>query len=188
MPTIVHEEKEYTTEQEKAELFAYKLFNTFNENSDPAFDNEFKEIINDFVGKKFYRENAKGQNGKKFTPDELSEAIRKTNTKKSTDPFGLSNFLIKCTTEKYKLNLHDLFNRILEEKKIPPEWKTSQIKMIKKSAGDANSLNGYRPISVTGCLARLFERLILARLQKHLKKQKIIIKSQSGFRPNRSTT
>ena len=45
----------------------------------------------------------------------------------------------------------------------------------------------YRPISITSCLAWLYERLLLARLQSFLNEKIIIVNQQSGFRRNRST-
>lgn len=187
VPTITHEGKDYVTEEEKAELFAKKLFNTFNECEDVAFNPEFKNLVDKFITENEYKKSVPNPEPKKFTMDELCNAIRKTNTKKSLDSHGISNFLLKCVTEKYKDNLLTLFNKILKDRKIPVDWKTSQITMITKSSGDPNGLSGYRPISVTACLARLFERMILCRLQEHLRKNNILIKSQSGFRPHRST-
>ena len=40
---------------------------------------------------------------------------------------------------------------------------------------------------MTPCLARLFERMVLSRLQKHLNDNSIIILNQSGFRKARQT-
>ena len=94
---------------------------------------------------------------------------------KSEDAAGLSNFLLKCLYEKTKQAILDIYNKILDDRMIPKEWKSSQITMISKNSGDSNSVSGYRPISVTECLARLLERLILARLQEHLDKKKIIL-------------
>ena len=59
--------------------------------------------------------------------------------------------------------------------------------MLLKPGQDSSNLAGYRPISMTPCLARLFERLIKSRLQEHLKRNNIIIKNQSGFRQRRQT-
>ena len=59
--------------------------------------------------------------------------------------------------------------------------------MILKINADSSQIASYRPISVTACMARLFERLILARLNDFLTKNRIIIKQQSGFRQHRST-
>jgi hypothetical protein len=59
--------------------------------------------------------------------------------------------------------------------------------MIKKKDDDLTNIKNHRPISVTLCIARLFERIMLRRLQDHLRKNKILIKNQSGFRQGRQT-
>jgi hypothetical protein len=59
--------------------------------------------------------------------------------------------------------------------------------MPPKKANDKTDINNYRPISKNPSLAKLFERLISARLNAFLKKNKILISCQSGFRQNRQT-
>ena len=103
------------------------------------------------------------------------------------DPDGISNFIIKCIPESGRAKLLKIFNIILRERKFPSEWKASTVTMLAKSTGAKNSVSGYRPISLTACLARLLERLILARLQRHLLKHNVILNTQSGFRAHRST-
>ena len=53
--------------------------------------------------------------------------------------------------------------------------------------GCKKSRDNYRPISVTSCVAKVFEKLILERIKKHLNDHNIIIDNQSGFRQNRQT-
>ena len=48
-------------------------------------------------------------------------------------------------------------------------------------------MSSYRSISSTPCIARLFERLVLSRLQDFLSKNNVIITNQSGFRKERQT-
>ena len=98
------------------------------------------------------------------------------------DKFGHSNLLIKNISEKMKGKILMIFNNILEEGKIPKEWKSSVITMISKKSTEPHNPDNYRPLSITACLARLLERLLLRRLQSHLCKEHLIIKNQSGFR------
>jgi hypothetical protein len=75
----------------------------------------------------------------------------------------------------------------LVENQIPSEWKTAEITMLPKKANDKSDFNNYRPISKTPSLAKLFEKLISARLNIFLKENNLIVKHQSGFRQNRQT-
>ena len=57
----------------------------------------------------------------------------------------------------------------------------------KGKAYPRNLAQSYRPISLTSCLAKLFERMILARLVAFLDSTDFFSRSQSGFRKNHST-
>ena len=59
--------------------------------------------------------------------------------------------------------------------------------MIEKKDANPKDPACYRPISITSCLARLFERLILERLTAYLNGKGIILAQQSGFRRKRQT-
>ena len=53
--------------------------------------------------------------------------------------------------------------------------------------GDPNNINNFRPISITPVLMRLFEKVILFRIQDFNETNNIIVKEQSGFRRKRGT-
>jgi hypothetical protein len=58
--------------------------------------------------------------------------------------------------------------------------------MIPKK-GDSWNPKNYRPISITSCLHRLFEKVILNRLESCIDANNILTKYQSGFRHSRQT-
>jgi hypothetical protein len=45
----------------------------------------------------------------------------------------------------------------------------------------------YRPISLTSCIGKLAERLILSKIKEFMDSNHLIIKQQSGFRKQRQT-
>jgi hypothetical protein len=59
--------------------------------------------------------------------------------------------------------------------------------MIPKKQNNSSNPRDYRPISLTSCLAKVAERLMLTKIKEFLDKNKIIIKQQSGFRQKRQT-
>ncbi len=81
----------------------------------------------------------------------------------------------------------DVFNQSLQTSEIPTEWKLSKIIMLKKPNKPADDVGSYRPISLTSCLAKCMETVVLFRINQHLDKNKIISKFQSGFRKGRGT-
>ena len=59
--------------------------------------------------------------------------------------------------------------------------------LAKKSAGLEDVAN-YRPISLTSCVGKVVERVLNNRLSAYLEANNLLLKQQSGFRANRSTT
>ena len=70
---------------------------------------------------------------------------------------------------------------------FPSICKTSSIIPIHKMGKPLNSPASFRPISLTSCVSKLFERIILSRLLFFLESNSILSPRQAGFRPGRST-
>ena len=69
---------------------------------------------------------------------------------------------------------------------FPSIWKTSIIP-THKMGKPLDSLASFRPISLTSCVSKLFECIILSRLLFFLESNSILSPRQAGFRPERST-
>ena len=120
-----------------------------------------------------------------ISKEELDETIKKLNNKTCSGIDGNSNKMIKNLTPLFRIVLLNLFNRSIWESKIPKDWKKCEITMIPKKNIDLEIPKSYRPISMTSCLAKLCEKLMLNRINQFLKWNKIIIIQQSGFRSHR---
>ncbi len=171
----------------KIELFTEKLRKTFSESQEETsrFNQKHKEEIDKFVQEKRYAA-GNGKSFKKFTMNEINYAIEKLNTKTSVDNTGISNMMIKNTSQSLRTIMLAIFNKCMEMKKIPSCYKEAVVTMLHKK-DDPSEIKNYRPISVTPAIMRLFERLISIRLWSFLRTKKIIIKNQSGFRAGRQT-
>ena len=66
-------------------------------------------------------------------------------------------------------------------------WKTSVIVSILKPGKDSSLPQGYRPIALTSCGCKLYERMINFRLVWLLESKNLLSNRQFGFRKNRST-
>ena len=62
-------------------------------------------------------------------------------------------------------------------------WKTSSIIPIHKMGKPLDSPASFRPISLTSCVSKLFERIILFRVPFLLESNSILSPRQAGFRP-----
>jgi exonuclease III len=181
---------EINSDKDKAKIFAETLEKKFSDTGDPNFDENHKRKIDDFINSGEFESNYSREQKRVpefFTYYELQKELKNMNSKTSLDHLGITNKMIKHSSDKMKSCLLELFNDCLAKYKLPKDWKTSMVSMIAKPGLDARIISSYRPISITPCLARLVERLLLSRLQKHLKRNNIIIMNQSGFRKNRQT-
>ena len=80
-----------------------------------------------------------------------------------------------------------IFNLSWSSHSFPSIWKTSSIIPIHKMAKPLDSPASFRPISLTSCVSKLFECIILSRLLFFLESNSILSPCQAGFRPGRST-
>jgi hypothetical protein len=94
----------------------------------------------------------------------------------------LKELPLKC----YQL-LTYIYNAILHLKYFPTQWKVSQIIMILKPGKEAEKAESYRPISLLPILSKVFEKLLLLRLNPIIEDRAIIPKHQFGFRCFHST-
>lgn len=85
------------------------------------------------------------------------------------------------------VNLLNIYNRIWTQRTFPENWKKSFTIPIPKIGKDFTIPTNIRPINLTNCLSKVFEKMINKRLAYTLEKENMISNFQSGFRKNRST-
>ena len=83
--------------------------------------------------------------------------------------------------------LLSLFDRSWSSHTFPSSWKPSTIIPIHKRGKPTSSQSSFRPISLTSCIYKLFELLILSRLTFHLESNHLLSTCQAGFCPGRSS-
>ena len=67
-----------------------------------------------------------------------------------------------------------LFNKIWLDGTFPAHWREAHIVPIPKQGKDHTDPKNYRPISLTNCLCKLFERIVTSRLMWYLESKKLI--------------
>ena len=80
-----------------------------------------------------------------------------------------------------------IFNLFWSSYSFPSIWKTSSIIPIHKMGKPLDCPASFRPISLTSCVSKLFERIILSHLLFFLESNSILSLRQAGFRSGRST-
>ena len=117
---------------------------------------------------------------------ELSTAICNLSSSTASGPDQTAYPLLKHLPEPAQLLLLSLFNRSWHSHTFPSCWKPTTIIPIHKPGKPTSSPSSLRPISLTSCISKLFERLILSRLTFHLESNHLLSTYQAGFRPGRS--
>ena len=80
-----------------------------------------------------------------------------------------------------------IFNLSCTSHFFPSIWMTSSIILIHKMGKPLDSPAFFRSISLTSCVSKLVEHIILSRLLFFLESNSILSPRQAGFRPGRST-
>lgn len=76
-----------------------------------------------------------------------------------------------------------LFNDYWHDGSIPPEWKDAKVIFIPKP-GKPLKLENLRPISITSCLGKAMEHVVLSRLVEFTETKQLFPATMVGFRPN----
>lgn len=121
-----------------------------------------------------------------FTINELIYHLKKaTNT--SPGPDHITYDMLKHLSRSSILNLLKIYNRIWEERIFPNAWYEAIVIPFPKPGRDPRNPKNYRPIALTSCLCKLFEKMVNARLVYVLETKNILSPHQSGFRRGRTT-
>ena len=121
-----------------------------------------------------------------FTLSELTYAISRCGNT-SVGPDQIAYPFFKNLTETGLNTLLDTLNSLWENNTYPTSWSSSTLIPILKPKKPSYDPASYRPISLTSCASKLFERMVNGRIRVYLEENKILSEFQNGFRPNRST-
>lgn len=104
------------------------------------------------------------------------------NTKDSAPgPDGIHYPMLKNMATSARIFLLEILNKIFQTGKLPKAWKVANVIPIHKEGKDPLKSDSYRPIALTSCVCKLFERILNRRLVRFLMTKKLITEAQSGF-------
>ncbi|KAK2723729.1 hypothetical protein QYM36_002166 [Artemia franciscana] len=106
---------------------------------------------------------------------------------KALNPDGIPSFILKEVRDELCEPLVILFQISFEQCKFSTSWKLSHVTPIFKGKGKRSDPENYRPISLTSPFLKIMVRVIVEKLNSHLKLNNLISDHQHGFRKNRST-
>ena len=116
-----------------------------------------------------------------ITEEIVVKHIKKLNASKSQGPDNYHPKLLLETVNEVKKPLTDIFNKSLQEGKIPDPWKLANITPLHKK-GPKTSTKNYRPISLTSVVSKLMEKIVRDKIMSHMEENGLFTKHQHGFR------
>lgn len=118
---------------------------------------------------------------------ETVAAVKRLKNNKAPGSDQINAKLIKNLPNRATFLLTHIFNRCLLYSYFPEIWKSAKVFPLLKPNKPAHDPLSYRPISLLSILGKIFERLILKRINDHLDEHLIIPNEQFGFRKEHST-
>ena len=183
IPKLVVDDRVYSSDEEKANLFRSILGETFTD-SGPSTD--FESVIYNYVEEFVSGFDYSDDNFSKVSFAEMVEVIKSLKTESSPGEDGVHNRFLKNLSPKGLELLLKMINLSLVVG-LPKSWKSAVVTMIPKKESNSSNPTDYRPISLLSCIGKLAERIIKNRLYSFLESNKLLSSAQSGFRNFRGT-
>ena len=176
---LIHKKRRITSNRRKADVFMQHYASV----SKLKFTKEDR-IINRELKKRLSNEDA--QPPTPFSMRELKRAISKMKTKGAAGPDDIPPSFLKALGDKSLQVLLDIFNSSFHLADCPQVWKNALIIPLLKSGKPAGELKSFRPISLTSCVVKLFERMLADRITHLAETNGWLSSYQAGFRRGRS--
>ena len=122
-----------------------------------------------------------------FTVYEVKKAIKNLKNGKAAGPDGIPNEFLKAGGRPMRLELMELFNKILKSKVTPESWREGKVILIYKGKGDRTDMNNYRGITLNNNISKLFSKMLCERLYTLSEKAGWLGQIQNGFRKSRQS-
>jgi ribonuclease HI len=122
-----------------------------------------------------------------FSLSELQGALKRAHDT-APGPDNIHYQMLKHLPESVLCTLLKTFNDVWISGQFPATWSEATVIPIPKPGKDHTVPGNYRPIALTSCICKTFERMVNDRLIWYLECNGHLTTLQSGFRKQRSTT
>ncbi|KAL4120570.1 hypothetical protein QTP88_013240 [Uroleucon formosanum] len=120
------------------------------------------------------------------SPGRIASLLSKLPKNKAPGADTITNTALRLLPKNMVLTLTNILNGCLKLCYFPTAWKRATIISIPKPGKDPLKPDSYRPIALLSSISKIYEKVILSELQKHLTDK--IRPEQSAFRREHSTT
>ena len=121
----------------------------------------------------------------RVTPEAVRSKLSNLKPDKAQGPDKIPPRVLKELSNELSEPIALLFNKSLEEGKIPSEWKMAEVTAIFKK-GCKSEPGNYRPVSLTCVLCKVLESLVRDVVVSHFAVNNLYANCQHGFRERRS--
>lgn len=122
-----------------------------------------------------------------FTLEQLRTASAKLKSNKAPGPGFIPPEIIKRAVEEKAEYILSVYNNLAEVALFPTEWKQAKLVLLQKGNGPLDNPASFRPICLLDVEGKLFEQLILVKLNQELERTGGLSDRQYGFRKGRQT-
>ena len=122
-----------------------------------------------------------------FTTDDVIELCMASRTNTALGSDNISPYFIRRGGRVLHESVFMLLSICPRHGLIPQQLRHAHVMTLYKGEGNTNDPNNYRPISITSIIARMYERLHMDALLRHMEAVGIPSISQFGFTKHRST-
>ena len=116
----------------------------------------------------------------------MERAILEIKAGKSGGPDGVHGEILRKCAKQLAVPLSMLFQKSLDNGKLPLDWKMANVVPIYKGKGSREEPGNYRPVCLTSHVVKTMERIIRARLSEFSLENDLISKNQHGFQAGKS--
>lgn len=184
-PTLSSDSNKLRTDEERANELADHFSRAHNnplQASNKKFTMNVKRTVKAFLN------TPNRDNSEECTLTTVSSIIKGLKRNKSPGHDQINHLILKNLPTSAIEYLVEIFNKCLNAGYFPRFWKTATVISIPKTGKDQRFASGYRPISLLCAMSKVFERVIIMRLNEFTIENNILPPDQFGFRSGHSTT
>jgi hypothetical protein len=194
-PTVVQDEKRNLCVGRDAANVWQRLYQRIGNARDDAedsiepsrpLDERFRLSVEAKLKQLFEQMQGNSELDAPFSMAEMVKAIAGLKRNVAAGPDMIPNEWLQAMGAAAKEALLLLFNRTLQSGVWPDAWQLGTILPLFKG-GNRAAVGDYRPITLTSCVSKLFESLLLVRLTALCEGREVLVEEQGGFRAGRST-
>jgi hypothetical protein len=124
----------------------------------------------------------------RIRPRELQKLANSLKIRKACGIDGIQNEYLRQLPRRPLVHLTHLINHCHRPSHFPTPWKDAKIITLPKPGKDSKFPHNLRPISLLSTTGKLFEKVILNIVERHIDEKDLLNAGQFGFRAYHSTT